>query len=253
MAERRQTRKPRAKDPAKTASPTANPAGADALDPIPRRDSKEDASERAVARVFSLALPALGLSAALVAGFTAGLGPALLVAAGTALLGTIGFFWASLRTLSGDAPLPEGVQPHAFWARAPAPERKREALRALKDLELEHSVGKIDDADYYEMQARYRAAAKAVMREMDQGLAPRRAEAERLVKSLLEKKGLTAPEEGDANDANEADEAGSTASERVGCAKCGVSNEYDASFCKKCGAPLSKIAEETQENVDGPV
>jgi hypothetical protein len=179
---------------------------------------------------------------ALVVGTVAGLAPALLIVAGAALLGTIGFFWASLRTLSGDAPLPAGVSSHVLGKRTPAPERKRELLRALKDLELEHLIGKIDDADYLELSLRYRDAAKALMREMDDGIAPRRKQAEALVLAHLEKrKLLPAPsEETEKEDPEEQGPSSQTAASRVECRKCTVSNEPDAAFCKKCGASLAK-------------
>ena len=46
-------------------------------------------------------------------------------------------------------------------------EQKRRVLRALKDLENEHALGKIDDADYEAIAMQYRDEAKAMMREMD--------------------------------------------------------------------------------------
>jgi hypothetical protein len=200
---------------------------------------KDDDSERALARLFALGVPLVGLAGALAVGSFVGLAPGILVLAGAALLGTIGFFWASLRTLSGDAPLPRGVAAHAIVSRVPAPERKRETLRALKDLELEHSIGKIDDADFAELNARYRATAKALMREIDAGLAPRREQAEELVAKYLEKRHL-APVKAVVDDEDEpapAPKSGKSA--RLECTKCYVSNEPDAAFCKKCGSKLS--------------
>jgi hypothetical protein len=200
----------------------------------------------------------VGLVAAVLAGFALGLAPALLVLAGTALLGTIGFFWASLRTLSGDAPLPEGVAAHSLVSRTLAPERKRETLRALKDLEFEHSIGKIDDADYLELSTRYRAVAKSLMREMDETLAPRRERAEALVKSHLERKKLVPvettvavaePEEA----ATESAPALASPRERVECGVCTASNEPDASFCKKCGSALGQPSRATEETPDAQV
>jgi hypothetical protein len=130
--------------------------------------------------------------------------------------------------------------------RVPAPERKRETLRALKDLEFEHSIGKIDDADFAELEARYRSTAKALMREIDAGLAPRRMQAETMVTAYLAKKKLAPSKEAAPRPegvtleslAEPAPASGTSA--RLECVKCFVSNEPDAAFCKKCGSTLAE-------------
>jgi rRNA maturation endonuclease Nob1 len=212
-----------------------------------RRTATEEDSERALARILARVVPSLGVVSALLVGRFVGLPSAILILAGTALLGTIGFFWASLRTLSGDAPLPEGVSPTVPMTRIAAPERKRETLRALKDLELEHSVGKIDDADYQELETRYRETAKALMREMDQGLAPRRKKAEELIAVHLVKKKLGIDPRPEPDDEEAADKS---VPPRLECDKCHVSNEPDAAFCKKCGSPLGKLEQKPGEARD---
>ena len=63
-------------------------------------------------------------------------------------------------------------------------------LRALKDLEGEHAIGKIDDADYEAIAMQYREEAKELMREMDRNAAPALAEAERIASEYLLEKGL---------------------------------------------------------------
>jgi ribosomal protein L40E len=206
---------------------------------------EDEDTDRALAVLFARVVPVAGLVGALIVGGIAGLAPALLVVAGAALLGTIGFFWASLRTLSGDAPLPVGVSSRVVGKRTPAPERKRELLRALKDLELEHSIGKIDDVDYLELSGRYRDAAKTLMREMDDGIAPRRKQAEALVLGHLEKRkirpaGREIVEQEDDEEEQKEPEASNRGVTRLECAKCAVSNEPDAAFCKKCGGSLMK-------------
>ena len=46
--------------------------------------------------------------------------------------------------------------------------REREsALRALRDLALDHATGKMSDADYEELRLRYEAAAIDVLRRLD--------------------------------------------------------------------------------------
>ncbi len=117
--------------------------------------------------------------------------PALLILAAGALLGTIALVWASIRTLSGDAPLPEGFEGLTVGAaRTALAERKAEVLRTLKDLEHERAVGKIDDEDYGIIAAPYRDEAKSLMRQMEVDLEPLRAKAEDVARRYLVKQGL---------------------------------------------------------------
>lgn len=207
-----------------------------------QRDTGDDA-ERSLGRAVAFGLPVVSVVAAVAVGFVAGLGSGLLVLASGALLGTIALLWASVRTLSGDAPLQTGFQTVAArWHGVDAlAEEKRRVLRQLKDLEAEHALGKIDDADYEALVARYRAEAKDVMREMDREIGPRREEAERLAREYLGKRGLI-------DGAPAAERAAGPAEDRAACAKCGTSNESDAAFCKKCGAAM-KAAEEKADVV----
>ena len=163
-----------------------------------RDDSAE--AERRLARYAAIGIPAATVGAAAVVGFTMNLGPAILVLTAGTLLGTIALLWASLRTLSGDAPLPLELEAMAIRSRKvdTLGEQKRRVLRALKDLELEHSVGKIDDKDYASLGDRFRGEAKTLMREMDEQIDPMRDEAERLANKHLAKKGLLPAEQGSA-------------------------------------------------------
>ncbi len=221
------------------------------------RSEQAESAERAMARMFAVGIPVLTVLAAIAVGAWLSVGPAILVLAAGTLLGVIALFWASLRTLSGDAPLPEGME--GIGRRAlvgSAAEEKRRVLRALKDLELEHSIGKIDDIDYAQVSARYRDEAKALMREADVEIDPLRAKAEELVKAHLARtarttkaaakpvaaKDGTEPDEEAAAEAPELDggpAASSPARARLECPKCSTSNEPDAVFCKKCGTSLT--------------
>ena len=205
--------------------------------------------ERSLAGKVSWGLPAATLVSAIGVGIGFGVGPAILVLAAGALVGVIGLLWASLRTLGGDAPLAEGLATAAAMRETVShlAERKQRVLRALKDLELEHSVGKIDDEDFAEISARYREQAKSILREMDVELEPLRPRAEAIARTHLEKRGVArgkalaakaaAPPSGES-----AEEPPVRASERVACSHCETSNEPDAAFCKKCRARLSRIA-----------
>ena len=103
-----------------------------------------------------------------------------------------------MRTLSGDAPLPVDLEALAAQHRDvdALGEQKRRVLRALKDLEGERALGKIDDADYEAIAMQYREEAKALMREMDRNVAPALAEAERIAREYLAAQGLGAGGEG---------------------------------------------------------
>jgi hypothetical protein len=189
--------------------------------------------ERLLARLVGGALPVVCLASAVTVAIAVGVGPALLVLAFGALVGTIALLWASLRTLSGDAPLPAGLeraasQSHGATAIA---ERKHRVLRALKDLESEHAIGKIDDADYDAISGLYREEAKSVMRELDLEVAPSRAEAEKLALDYIARRGLGAKVADDRP-------RPLRATERLVCGSCATSNEPDATFCKQCGSPI---------------
>jgi hypothetical protein len=200
--------------------------------------SHEEHAERVLGRAIALGLPVVAVAGAVVAGALAGAGAALLVLAAATLFGSIGVLWASVRTLSGDAPLATDFE--ALVTDAPRAhalgEDKRRLLRGLKDLQNEHGLGKIDDADYQMLLERYREETKAVMREMDAEISPFREEADRLVRDHLAKRGLgpkAAPHVA-------RDPAAPASSRRIECSSCRASNEPDALFCKQCGASLKK-------------
>lgn len=87
------------------------------------------------------------------------------------LTGAVLLFWEALRTV-----LDPGAQGDASPAEALALEdaelraQKKAALRALKELEFEHSIRRISDGDYAELRERYRADARAAMEALDKGL-----------------------------------------------------------------------------------
>ena len=215
---------------------------------------RADALERALGKTVSRALPAAVLLATIGMALTLGPGPALLVLTAGTLLAVIALLWASLRTLSGEAPVSEGLEIAATRAReTTAVERKRRVLRSLKDLEHEHNIGKIDDKDYAEISARYRDEAKAILREMDIEVEPLRAKAEELARKHLAKRGFgkgakavdAETSKKGVEDSNEAEAEPEV--RRLECAKCSTSNDLDAAFCKKCGAALATAASDDKK------
>jgi len=178
----------------------------------------------------TLALASITIVAALGVGLVLGLHGALLVLLSGGLLGAILLVWHSLRTLAGDAEVDAALDAATatMHGHSALGERKQRALRALKDIEQEHAVGKIDDADFAELDAEYRARAKDVIREMDAAVDPYRGQAEALVRAHLEKRAARSKK--------------TPHEEKVVCAACETENDQDAAFCKKCGAKLGGAA-----------
>lgn len=121
---------------------------------------------------------------AILLGHHFGLGLGLLTVAGGVLSGSIWLIWSSLQGLSGDAPL---TLDEALSLGAPSAEeeQKRAVLRALKDLEYERAVGKINDADYASLAEHYRNEAKRLLRAVDADLGPERERAEQILAERL--------------------------------------------------------------------
>jgi hypothetical protein len=229
--------------------------------------ARESAFERKLTSYAKVGIPVATFLGMIVAGVISGPPLAVLVLASGALIGVITALWASLRALLGETPL-TGADAYALAAPRAEEEQKRAVLRALKDLEFERSVGKIDEHDYRELVEHYRTEAKRLLRMLDDEAVPRRAQAEELLA-----KRLRAEAGGDDDDAEpiqdvigeelarrerkankkkrkkerarleaetsakspvdptaEVDDDGRT------CVACGTTNDLDAVFCKKCGA-----------------
>jgi hypothetical protein len=232
------------------------------------RDVKAELDERRIARGVAIGLPLVTATLSLVIGVTLGAPLAILVAASGLLLGVIALFWASLRILSGDAALSPELEAldataHAVDALA---SRKKMLVRALKDLENERALGKLEDDDFEQLSHTYRGELKEVLSRIDASLEPHRPKAESAAREYLAKAGLvesayrgkkapdTVDEDEKADEGEDEDEkadesvpvvakkaeAPAAAPTRVECNKCKTSNEVDASFCKKCGNSLAK-------------
>lgn len=223
---------------------------------------KGELDERGLGRAIAIGLPLVTIVAALGVGVALGFATAILVVAGGVLLGVIGILWASLRVLSGDAPLPADLEALEGGSEAdPLLARKKMLLRALKDLDNEKAVGKLGEDDHAQITATYRAELKEVLRSIDASLEPFRGLAEEAAANYLESLRLknyiprsqeSSPESGPK--ASRSDTSASTpeksrtskddgpieeGSKRVACPSCEASNEADAKFCKECGAVLS--------------
>jgi len=90
------------------------------------------------------------------------------------------------------------------------------ALRAIKELEFDHAMGKIAADDFTEMSARLRSRALRIMKQLDAGTGFRDQIEHDLKKRL----------------------ASSATPTTKTCTSCSTPNDPDARFCKSCGAKL---------------
>jgi hypothetical protein len=210
-------------------------------EPAIEAETQGGEAERKVVRLVGLAIPIATVLGAVAVGAVYGVGTAILVLAGGVLLGVVAILWASVRTLSGDAPLTLG-EAIALGAPSAAEEQKRAVLQALKDLEYERSVGKIADGDYEVLLHRYRAEAKRLLRAVDEDLAPLRAKATAYLAAQLGEE--APPVKAPKADAKEARKATTSP-----CPSCQMENDDDALFCKKCGTKLAD-ANKTNDAVE---
>lgn len=234
--------------------------------------------EATIGRAIAIGLPIVTVLLAAAVGVMLHLGAAILVLASGVLLGAISLFWGSLRVLSGEAPLSAALAEVEAQreGRSPLEGRRDMLLRALKDLENERAIGKLEDADFTEVSERYRAELRDVLRDLDGEVSPYLDAAERAIRKRLEEAGLVesayrgraavgeeaddapeaaapaeradeAPRPDDAPDdapsspeaPPEDDDDDDARAARATCDACGTSNEPDASFCKKCGAKMT--------------
>jgi hypothetical protein len=151
--------------------------------------------DQRIADYLSIGLPMATLVCAIVGGVLQGAAAVVLVLAGGALVSVIAIFWASIRTLVGEAPL-SGADAYVLGAPRAEEERKRAVLRALKDLEFERGVGKISEEDYEALAAKYRAEAKRLLRMLEDDAQPGRHKVEALVMERLFQEGLAEPPQG---------------------------------------------------------
>jgi hypothetical protein len=143
-----------------------------------------------------------------------GLAAATLVTAVALLLGAA----AALGREPVAAPTPTSARRRRELER-----EKQRLLKALKELEFDHEMGKISEADFSEIGGVYRVRALRVYRQLDADGGDYRALVERDLKQRL---GTAAPP------------SPSSARERPRC-PCGTVNDHDAAFCKRCGRPLA--------------
>ena len=140
--------------------------------------------------------------------------------------------------------------------RAALEREKMLALRAIKELEFDHAMGKIAAEDFREMEGRLRARAIRLMRQLDAGAGYR----ERIERDLAKRLGagpatgtktrtdsrtevepaapISAPMEESIAAAVDPQPAAASLAAGPSCARCATANDADAKFCKSCGQSL---------------
>lgn len=190
----------------------------------------------------------VGIAAGLTLGLALGAAPGAIFLGGSVLVGAILLFWSSVRLLLGEK-LPGVDLDDELAARTiedPLLERKRAALAALQDMERERELGKISPSDYDEVVLPLREQAKAIMKELDDRVAPYRSEAERLANEHLQSAGVGVTADARESEASEAEAQPPMSAraepvksgDRVTCPTCEAANEPDAKFCKSCGKAM---------------
>jgi hypothetical protein len=218
--------------------------------PEPRRGLSPTAIRRLAAGAF-IWLPAIGLVASLYGGkLTVG---SLFLAGGWVTFALAAWFIGRAALAFDIAPVDAATLEGDIdeERRSELAREKKVLLKAIKEVEFDHEMGKIDDQDAAEITATYRARALEIMRLLDEDKAvdyPAIVEKElarRLAKAGgLAKKALpAATAEAGAAGTDAAGEPGLVREVDTGvatgqCGACGTRNDSDAVFCKKCAARL---------------
>ena len=122
------------------------------------------------------------------------------------------------------------------------------ALRAIKELEFDRAMGKLSDRDYQEMATRLRARAGRILRQLDES--PERGYRMMIEQEIARRIGSSDGAAGANLSAGASAKVDAPAYESDGegpepriapmltCVGCGLANDTDAHFCKRCGARL---------------
>ncbi len=135
---------------------------------------------------------------------------------------------------------PEAIRPEPPMREDvddPVQQRKELALAALKEIEFDRATGKLDDADYERMKAKYTAEALEALREVDAANAPAPVEPALAVAMA----GAGAVAAGMVGGGADPVEALVAAKRKAGkgrkfCTECGAEVEGKGKFCVECGA-----------------
>ena len=119
--------------------------------------------------------------------------------------------------------------------RAALEREKMLVLRALKELEFDHAMGKLSEDDFREMGGRLRGRATRLIRQLDAAEGYR----QQVERDLAQR--LSDMEEAGGDRARKPEGSPQASGASAGlrsCAACSTPNDPDARFCKECGQKL---------------
>lgn len=122
----------------------------------------------------------------------------------------------------------EGTSALSDRRRLDLEREKKVLLKAIKEIEFDAAMGKIEDAEAAAITARYRARALEIIRDLDVRPKDYGAVIEEELARRMKKEGPLRPAE---------------SVWRSDCPKCKTHNDPDAQFCKKCGGRLDAEGE----------
>jgi hypothetical protein len=161
---------------------------------------------------------------------------AILFLTGAGLAWTLVWLYRGLAALAAEPALDPAAGRLDTARRRELDREKRILLKAIKELEFDHAMGKLSASDCQEIVGRYRTRAIAVLRQLDEGELSYRELIEREVRRRL---GPSAAAK-DAPAAPAADAVPAPAATPAPrCPACATLNDADAAFCKRCGTALA--------------
>jgi len=171
------------------------------------------------------------IGATIVVFLSEGHSPAGIILLSFVIFAAAGIGVAAYRALSPLSGTEERLGPQIFGGRTRAAlEREKTlVLRSIKDLEFDHAMGKVSDRDFSEIDARLRARAAGLMRQLDAGGSYRQA-IEREIEKRVGRRQPVAPPPAPVTRSTES----ATPKTKL-CLSCCTVNDVDARFCKGCG------------------
>ena len=155
-----------------------------------------------------------------------------LVMATLALGWVVWLAFRAAQALTKDAPVAEAGAVVTGKRRKELEREKQALLKALKELDFDHQMGKVSDKDFADISSTYRARAIRVMRQLDDAGRDYEAMIAKEVAERAKKSTVDSPPS----------TAVAPAADPTRCPKCATKNDSDAEFCKKCGGKLVREA-----------
>jgi hypothetical protein len=171
-----------------------------------------------------------------------------LAAAAATLVYALGQLYTMVWALSRPERIAQVGQAAGSFSQGELRDEKRRLLRAIKELEFDHGMGKLSTGDFEAVIATYRLRAIEVMRALEGGasLHPELAK-------LLAERGQPGQADGAVTGVAPTLQAPLGALDETTrlCNVCGRTNDSDARFCKHCGAGI-KSDELKSRDVQAP-